>query len=78
MFRGREGAEEHNGEDRWLVSLSKNWRRGRGGEGASKLAVFEIMENIHIMGVILQIINGKSQVKSVTKGFSMVPEVVTT
>ena len=46
--------------------------------GASKLAVFEIMENVHIMGVILQIINGKSQVKSVTKGFPMVPEVVTT
>ena len=38
--------------------------------GASKLAVFEIMENVHIMGVILQIINEKSQVKSVTKGFS--------
>ena len=77
MFRGREGAEEHNGEDRWLVSLSKNWRRGRG-RGASKLSVFEIMENVHIMGVILQIINEKSQVKSVTKGFSMVPKVVTT
>ena len=49
-----------------------------GGGGASKLAAFEIMENVHIMGVILQIINGKSQVKSVTKGFPMVPEVVTT
>ena len=33
LFRGREGAEEHNGEDRWLVSLSKNWRRGRGRRG---------------------------------------------
>ena len=49
-----------------------------GGAGASKLAVFEIMENIHIMDVILQINNEKSQVKSVTRGFSMVPEVVTT
>ena len=41
----------------------------RGGE-AGKLSVFEIMENVHIMGVILQIINGKSQEKSLTKGFS--------
>ena len=45
-----------------------------GGRGASKLAVFEIMENVHIMGVILQIINGKSQVKSVTKVFSSGPQ----
>ena len=44
----------------------------RGGE-AGKLSVFEIMENVHIMGVILQIINGKCQVKSVTKGFSSGP-----
>ena len=78
MFRGREGAEEHNGEDRWLVSLSKKLETGERGRGARKLAVFEIIENVHIMGVILQIINEKSQVKSVTKGFSMVPEVVTT
>ena len=28
LFRGREGAEEHNGEGRWLVSLSKKLETG--------------------------------------------------